>query len=326
MPRVLITGAAGFIGMHASIRFLREGWDVIGIDNLNPYYSVDLKKSRVKEITNIAAKKSLNFSLLNEDLNSSVWSKIGDINFDAVIHLAAQAGVRYSIENPLAYLESNVLGFQRVLEFVKSRNITRFLYASSSSVYGDNSKQPFSEEEQCNSPKSYYAATKKMNELMAYSYFRMHNIGSIGLRFFTVYGPWGRPDMAPMLFASSAFNNSPIKIFNYGNQKRDFTYIDDIIEGIFGLVVLTEFPLGADVLNIGCGKPVKLMVFIEEIERITSLQFKKEFVEPQNGDVAETYADTTKLHKLSGYKSTIDLEEGMKHFISWYKEYYNILQ
>jgi UDP-glucuronate 4-epimerase len=324
MPRVLITGAAGFIGMHTSIRFLREGWEVVGLDNMNNYYSVGLKRDRLKEITSEATKLSRHFKMYEADLNSTVWNELESYEFEAIIHLAAQAGVRYSIENPDAYLESNVLGFQKVLDFLKTTQIQRFVYASSSSVYGTTSAQPFKETEACNNPESYYAATKKMNELMAKSYFKIHKISSIGLRFFTVYGPWGRPDMAPMLFADAAFNNKTIKVFNHGNQSRDFTYIDDIVEGIFRLVKLQSFPTGARVCNIGNGAPVKLLNFITKIEKATSSKLKKELVGAQKGDVAHTYADTTNLHELTGYRSKTDLHEGVLLFIDWYKNYFKI--
>jgi UDP-glucuronate 4-epimerase len=324
MPRVLITGAAGFIGMHASIRFLEEGWDVVGLDNMNNYYSVGLKRDRLKEITGKATKLERSFKIFEADLNSDVWNELESYEFEAIVHLAAQAGVRYSIENPDAYLESNVLGFQKVLDFVKMTQIQRFVYASSSSVYGTTSEQPFKETESCNNPESYYAATKKMNELMAKSYFKVHEISSIGLRFFTVYGPWGRPDMAPMLFADAAFNNKVIKVFNYGNQSRDFTYIDDIVEGIFRLIKLETFPTGASVCNIGNGAPIKLLNFIMEIEKATSIELKKELVEAQKGDVAHTYADTSNINELTGYRAKTDLHQGVLLFIDWYKKYYKL--
>jgi UDP-glucuronate 4-epimerase len=324
MPRVLITGAAGFIGMHASIRFLEEGWDVVGLDNMNNYYSVGLKLDRLKEITAKATKLERSFKIFETDLNSDVWNELESYKFEAIVHLAAQAGVRYSIENPDAYLESNVLGFQKVLDFVKMTQIQRFVYASSSSVYGTTSAQPFKETEACNNPESYYAATKKMNELMAKSYFKVHGISSIGLRFFTVYGPWGRPDMAPMLFADAAFNNKAIKVFNYGNQSRDFTYIDDIVEGIFRLIKLETFPIGARVCNIGNGAPIKLLDFIMQIEKATSSELKKELVEAQKGDVAHTYADTSNINELTGYRSKTDLHQGVLLFIDWYKNYFKI--
>lgn len=324
MPRVLITGAAGFIGMHTSIRFLHDGWEVVGLDNFINYYSVDLKRDRVKEITNVASKLGQGFIMFESDLNSDVWNELKSYEFEAIVHLAAQAGVRYSIENPYAYLESNVFGFQKVLDFVKTTQVNRFLYASSSSVYGKTSVQPFKETEACNNPESYYAATKKMNELMAKSYFQVHKISSIGLRFFTVYGPWGRPDMAPMLFADAAFNNKKIRVFNYGKQSRDFTFIDDIVEGIFRLIKLKTFPSGARVCNIGNGAPIKLLDFIKHIEEATSIELKKELVEAQKGDVAHTYADTTSLKGLIGYQPKTDLYQGVYYFINWYKKYFKI--
>jgi len=321
MPRVLITGAAGFIGMHTSIRFLQNGWEVVGLDNLNDYYSVALKRDRVKEIESISRKFGQLFRMFEADLNSEVWNELKSFDFQAIVHLAAQAGVRYSIENPKAYLESNVLGFQKVLDYVKETQVKRFVYASSSSVYGKDSKQPFNENEACNNPESYYAATKKMNEHMAKSYFNTHNVSSIGLRFFTVYGPWGRPDMAPMLFTKAAYDNEPIKVYNHGNQSRDFTYIDDIVDGIFSIIAMAEFPKFAEVCNIGNGSPVGLINFIEQIEANTSSILKKDFVDAQKGDVAQTYADTTKLFNLTGYKPKTSLETGIEKFINWYKAY-----
>ena len=324
MRRVLITGVAGFIGMHTTIRFLRDGWDVVGLDNINNYYAVDLKHDRLKKIKDEAIKLERKFKLIEADLNSDIWNDLKSHQFEAIIHLAAQAGVRYSIENPNAYLESNVFGFQMVLDYVKETQVKKFVYASSSSVYGKDSKQPFNEYEACNNPESYYAATKKMNELMAKSYFNTHNLSSIGLRFFTVYGPWGRPDMAPMLFTKAAYGNEPIKVYNYGNQSRDFTYIDDIVNGIFSIIAMAEFPKSAEVYNIGNGSPVGLMNFIERIEANTSSILKKDFVDAQKGDVAKTYADTTQLFNLTGYKPTTSLEAGIEKFINWYKEYYKL--
>lgn len=323
MPRVLITGAAGFIGMHTSIRFLREGWDVVGLDNMNNYYSVGLKRDRLKEIEGEATKLVRNFKMFEADLNSDVWNELKPYEFEAVIHLAAQAGVRYSLENPLAYLESNILGFQKVLDFVKSQRIERFLYASSSSVYGKDSDQPFDENQNCNNPESYYAATKKANELMARSFWNTFKVPSIGLRFFTVYGPFGRPDMAPMLFADAARKGNVIKVFNEGNQKRDFTYIDDIIEGVFKLIDLRHIPQDALVINIGNGSPVELMDFINLIEKSMGIPLDKEFVEAQKGDVMVTYASTKKLKELTGYQPKVSLNKGIKIFIEWFKAYNN---
>jgi len=322
MSRVLITGVAGFIGMHTAIRFLEGGWEVIGLDNCNNYYDVALKESRLLEIRKFSANNSGEFVFYKEDLNSNIWVKLKKIKFDLVIHLAAQAGVRYSITNPRAYLESNILGFQSVLDFVSSTSTTKFLYASSSSVYGKNSIQPFNEESPCDSPESYYAATKRANELMAKSYYCTHGISSIGLRFFTVYGPWGRPDMAPMLFAKSSLNDEAIRVFNFGKQSRDFTYIKDIVEGIFLLGTLSDFPCDALVCNIGNGSPVNLMDFISILEKSLNKKIKRVLVPAQKGDVDSTHADTTLLESLIDYKPLIGLEEGIPVFVEWYKTYY----
>ena len=321
MPRIIITGAAGFIGMHTSVHFLSNGWDVVGIDNLNDYYDITLKRDRLKEIEKTAKENNVIFTFIQEDLNSQVWSKINPKNIDGLIHLAAQAGVRYSLENPQSYLESNIIGFQRVLEFVKSAGISRFVYASSSSVYGKCSNQPFDESQACNNPESYYAATKMANELMARSYGNMFSVSSVGLRFFTVYGPFGRPDMAPMLFANAALLGKSIKIYNHGNQKRDFTFIDDIVEGIHKIISLEKFPKKPLILNIGNGNPVNLMRFIELIETEMNISLKKNFVDAQKGDVAETFASTTRLKELTGYKPSVSLEYGIKKFIDWFKLY-----
>jgi UDP-glucuronate 4-epimerase len=322
MPRVLITGAAGFIGMHTSIRFLNSGWEVIGLDNINDYYSVVLKRNRLKEISRVSAELGRTFKICEADLNSTIWQELDSIEFDAVVHLAAQAGVRYSIENPRAYLESNVLGFQSVVEFVEKHSISRFVYASSSSVYGKSSVQPFTETESCDQPESYYAATKKSNELMAQSYYKTKGISSIGLRFFTVYGPWGRPDMAPFLFAKAAFKREPIKVFNYGNQKRDFTYVGDIVEGIFISIEGFDKVNGAEIFNIGYGAPTGLMDFISAIESATGRKLEKSLVEAQLGDVEVTYANTQKLQFTFGYSPKVGLEEGVSNFIEWFKSYH----
>ena len=323
MPRVLITGAAGFIGMHTSIRFLKEGWDVVGLDNLNDYYSVSLKRDRLNEIFNAASMLGYTFQMFETDLNSSVWDNLESIDFDAIVHLAAQAGVRYSTENPRAYLQSNILGFQSVIEFVSKTGINRFLYASSSSVYGKNSSQPFSEKAPCDAPESYYASTKRANELMAMSYFHTEGLSSMGLRFFTVYGPWGRPDMAPMLFAKAGSSDQTIKVFNYGKQERDFTYVDDIVEGIFLLTTMEKFPNQSLVCNIGNGAPVGLMDFISTLEKSLGKEFKKEYVAAQKGDVEATYADTTLLEVMVNYKARISLNEGIPLFMDWFRSYYN---
>jgi UDP-glucuronate 4-epimerase len=325
MPKLLITGAAGFIGMHTAQCFLKNGWDVIGLDNFNDYYSVSLKRDRVHEIEITARKSSSTFQMIEADINSEIWSSLGSYDFDAVVHLAAQAGVRYSILNPRQYIDANILGFQSVLEFVAKSKIERFLYASSSSVYGKTSSQPFKESENCNNPESYYAATKMANELMAASYNNVHGTSSIGLRFFTVYGPWGRPDMAPMLFAKSAYLSEPIDIYNYGNQKRDFTYIDDIVQGIFLLTTKEVFPKESIVCNIGRGHPIGLIDFIKILEKHLNYCFEKRLVESQKGDVESTYADTTYLKSIIDYHPMVELDEGIRHFIDWYIKYYGTI-
>ena len=311
--------------MHTSIRFLREGWDVVGLDNLNSYYSVTLKRDRLKEITLTAKDLGSRFDMFEEDLNSEVWKRLESFVFDAIIHLAAQAGVRYSIKNPRAYLESNILGFQSVLEFVTKTRVKRFLYASSSSVYGKNSSQPFSEKAACDSPESYYASTKRSNELMAMSYYKTEGISSIGLRFFTVYGPWGRPDMAPMLFAKAGSANQTIKVFNHGKQQRDFTYIEDIVEGIYLLSTMKDFPNQSLVCNIGNGSPVGLIDFISILEKSLDSQLRKELVDAQKGDVESTYADTSLLESMVKYKAKVGLDVGIPLFMAWYKEYFHNL-
>jgi UDP-glucuronate 4-epimerase len=322
MPRVLITGAAGFIGMHTSIRFLKEGWDVIGLDNMNSYYSVQLKEDRINQIKLAAKESEKSFKLFIDDINSDVWNKLCTKDIEIVIHLAAQAGVRYSIENPRAYLESNIIGFQSVIDFVISlENDVKFIYASSSSVYGKSASQPFTETADCNSPESYYAATKKANELMASSYYKTSKLSSVGLRFFTVYGPWGRPDMAPMLFAKAAMNNDTIEVFNHGRQKRDFTYIGDIVEGVFQVAIKPGLE-GDLVLNIGNGKPTNLLTFISKLEHLFNKNILKNFVAAQTGDVDVTYADMQNFNRIIGMNTVTDIDIGLERFVEWYKSYY----
>lgn len=321
MPRVLITGVAGFIGMHTAIKFLNEGWEVIGLDNLNDYYSNELKNDRISEVQRIA--KKYFFRFIKSDINSEEWQlKLDASNLDAVIHLAAQAGVRYSIENPSAYSNSNLLGFQKVMDFVVNNRIPKFIYASSSSVYGKSSEQPFTEKEPCLQPESFYAATKKANELMAHSYFRTKGMKSIGLRFFTVYGPWGRPDMAPFLFVDAAFKNLPIKVFNHGNQKRDFTYVSDVVEGIFLCLINFHKVEGSSIFNIGQGRPTGLLDFINQIEQSTGKKLIKNFIEEQNGDVQETWADTSLLKQFTNFQPRTDLKTGISLFVKWFKNYH----
>lgn len=334
--KILVTGSAGFIGFHLSSKLINLGYKVVGLDNINDYYIKQLKYDRLKElgINEIiegtvkyeSDKKSFTFIKGNlEDI--TLWEDyVKPLNITHIIHLAAQAGVRYSLENPRAYISSNISGFLNVLEFCQEQKINHLIYASSSSVYGMNSNQPFSEDERCDQPVSLYAATKRANEMMAFTYHHLFGINSMGLRFFTVYGPWGRPDMAPMLFADTAFNNKTIKVFNHGNQSRDFTYIDDIINGIVAIFEQKEVVIkGAPVCNIGNGSPVDLMQFIKAIEKETGIELKKKFVEAQPGDVAITFADTSKLAKDVNYKPTVNISEGVKKFINWYKKYNKIV-
>ncbi len=331
---ILITGVAGFIGFHTAKRFIDEGHIVVGIDNLNDYYDPDLKINRLKELGiyydnsshEVYLSNMYNFKFIKGDISYwSSWEILKQFGITDVIHLAAQAGVRYSLENPNAYIQSNIVGFQFLLNFCSDLNISKVLYASSSSVYGKNSVQPFNELDDCSNPESLYAATKKANELMAYSYFKTKKISSVGLRFFTVYGPWGRPDMAPMLFAKAALKNETIDIFNNGNQSRDFTYIDDIVNGIFltHRALNENKILGAEVLNIGRGEPVNLMLFIEKLEFFFNLIFNKNYKEAQLGDVSETYSNTSKLKNLTGYVPKTDLNIGLRCFVDWYKNYYD---
>jgi UDP-glucuronate 4-epimerase len=267
------------------------------------------------------------FVFIKGDLEDiSLWDEsVKSLEITHIIHLAAQAGVRYSIENPRTYISSNISGFINVLEFCRQNTINHLIYASSSSVYGMNSNQPFSESERCDKPVSLYAATKRANEMMAFTYSHLYGINSMGLRFFTVYGPWGRPDMAPMLFTNAAYTNKPIKVFNHGNQSRDFTYIDDIINGIVSVFnKKEEVVVGATVCNIGNGSPVDLMEFIGAIEKETGVVLEKEFVDAQPGDVAITFADTSKLSTEVNYNPSVNISQGVKCFIEWYKKYNNI--
>ena len=316
---VLVTGCAGFIGMHTCIALLREGHAVIGIDNINNYYSVELKHDRIKEIERCATEKVRNFEFFEEDIVGFDFNRItGSVDF--VIHLAAQAGVRYSIINPKAYIHSNINAFQEIIDFVREAGVEGFIYASSSSVYGDSKRMPCSEEH-FEQTKSFYAATKRFNEDVARLNFDLHAINSIGLRFFTVYGPWGRPDMAPFIFTKAAFSNKPVDIFNFGKQSRDFTYISDVVEGILSLVKSSLE--GAHIFNIGRGKPESLTKFLNTIEMSTGKTLEKNFMIAQSGDVTDTWCSTQKLENITGYKPSISLAEGMDKFVAWYKFYYS---
>lgn len=347
MKKLLVTGAAGFIGYFTAKRLLDDGFDVIGLDNINDYYNSDLKFARLKELgidkdnakefyKKIDSEKYDNFKFIRMNLEDrkELQNLFKNENFDTIIALAAQAGVRYSLENPEAYVDSNIVGFFNILEACRHNNISHLVYASSSSIYGENKKVPFEETDCVDRPVSLYAATKKSNELMAYTYSHLYKIPITGLRFFTVYGPWGRPDMAPMLFASAISENKPIKVFNYGELYRDFTYIDDIIEGI--LVILKNPPVKFEqdeeqdsitdkcpyqLFNIGNGIPVYLKKFIEIMEEKMGKTTKKIFLEMQSGDVHQTWANTDKLNAL-GYKSKTNIEQGIDKFVRWFKDFY----
>lgn len=331
--KIFVTGAAGFIGAALSNELLRLGHIVIGIDNINDYYDINLKFARLnllgisKENINDSTPISGidNFTFIKCDIgNKNILSKIfSQYDFDAVVNLAAQAGVRYSIENPQAYIDSNITGFLNILEVCKDHEIKHLLYASSSSVYGKNIKVPFTENDRVDNPASLYAVTKKTNEQMALVYNSLYGLKTTGLRFFTVYGPWGRPDMAPMLFANALRNNTEIKVFNSGDMSRDFTYVDDIVEGIVNIIQSDESNfIGNEIYNIGNSKPVNLGEFISILESEYGKIAKKIFMPMQAGDVKNTWADVSLLNKNFGYKPGTSLLLGIKQFIKWFKEYY----
>lgn len=321
--KVLLTGVAGFIGFHLSQKLFEQGCTVLGIDNLNDYYDVKLKEDRLSILNQYE-----NFEFLKFDISSkeTLLKVFGEFEPDIVVNLAAQAGVRYSIENPDVYISSNIIGFYNILECCRHYSVKHLIYASSSSVYGANKKVPFSVDDQVDNPISLYAATKKSNELMAYTYSHLYNIPSTGLRFFTVYGPYGRPDMAYFSFTKKILNDEPIKIFNNGDMYRDFTYIDDIVEGIVRILNCPpkENQDGAKykIYNIGNNKPEKLMYFIETLEKCIGKSAIKNFLPMQPGDVPRTYADITDLINDFDFKPNTSIQEGLEKFIKWYKEYY----
>lgn len=332
--RILVTGAAGFIGYHLCEKLISLGHDVIGIDNINDYYDVNLKFSRMKQLGidnnvdwNKEYRSSLydNYTFFKMDLcdKENLPKLFNENNFDVVCNLAAQPGVRYSLENPMAYVDSNLVGFVNLLECVRHYSVKRLVYASSSSVYGLNKKVPFSTDDNVDHPISLYAATKKSNELMSYTYSHLYNFQTVGLRFFTVYGPWGRPDMAMFLFTDAILKDKPIKVFNNGNLSRDFTYIDDIVEGVVATIENKNKRAELySLYNIGNGTPVKLLDYIEEIERATGKTAIKEMMPMQPGDVEQTWADTEALHKVFNYKPLTTIQVGIKTFVEWYKKYY----
>jgi len=349
--KILVTGTAGFIGSYVANHLLENGDEVVGLDNINDYYDVNLKYGRL-EVAGIN-KEDINwdklvqsnkyaryrFIQMNLEDKQAMQMLFANEGFDRVCHLAAQAGVRYSIENPYAYISSNVDGFMNILECCRHNNIQHLVYASSSSVYGQNGKVPFSEKDSIAHPVSLYAATKKSNELMAHVYSNLYGIPTTGLRFFTVYGPWGRPDMSPFLFTDAILHDRPIKVFNNGNMLRDFTYIDDIVEGV--LRVLDTIPLANPlwdaenpdpdsstcpyrIYNIGNSNPVKLMDFINAIEKSIGKQAEKVYLPMQPGDVYQTNADTSSLEKTTGFKPNKDIYEGVQETVDWYKSFYKI--
>ena len=336
---ILITGAVGFIGFHLCKNLINKGFFVIGLDNINNYYDVNLKNRRLNEINKLNKKNKSNWKFYKGNLeDSKLLQKIFEVDKpEIVINLAAQAGVRYSIKNPYAYVSSNLIGFNNLLEFCRKFPIKHFLFASSSSVYGSNKKQPFCESDPVDHPISLYAATKRSNELVAHAYSHLYQIPCTGMRFFTVYGPWGRPDMAPMIFAKSILTNKPINIFNNGFMSRDFTYIDDVIKTVF--LLISKIPqLNKDldfinipskscapfrILNIGNSSPTNLMDFIEYLEKEFDIKAIKNYKEMQKGDVQNTFSDSSELEKLIKFKPETSLKEGVKKFVIWYKEFYN---
>ena len=335
--KVLVTGAAGFIGMHTALALLARGDEVVGIDNLNDYYDPQLKQDRLAEIARQAPGASFQFLALDIANHEALFGLMASTRFDAVVHLAAQAGVRYSLTHPQTYVQSNLVGFVNMLEACRHHQVKHLVYASSSSVYGGNVKMPFAETDPVDHPVSLYAATKKSNELMAHSYSHLFGLPTTGLRFFTVYGPWGRPDMAPMLFAKAILAGQPITVFNHGQMQRDFTFIDDIVEGVLATLDRPPAPQpGFDrqhpspssswapyrVFNIGHSEPVPLLQFIETLEQALGRPAIKDLQPMAPGDVVATYADTQALSTLTGVHPTTSLAEGVARFVDWYLAYF----
>jgi len=316
--KVLLTGIAGFIGSHTADALLKRGDRVVGVDNFNDYYDPKIKEDRIKRL-----KKSYKFSLYREDISNykAIDKIVKTEKPDKICHLAAQAGVRHSLENPFLYLKSNINGTLVMLETARHNKIKDFIYASSSSVYGGDKKVPFSEEDRVDTPISLYAATKKANELKAHTYHKLFGLNTTGLRFFTVYGPYGRPDMALYLFTKNILENKPIEIFNNGKMKRDFTYIDDIVSGI---VASLDKSYPHEIFNLGNSNTVDLMYFIERIEKELGKKAIKKMMPMQKGDVAETFADISKAQKMLGFRPKTSVDKGIKKFINWYKKYYNV--
>jgi UDP-glucuronate 4-epimerase len=324
--KVLVTGVAGFIGFHLAQRLLADGHEVYGVDNLNNYYDVNLKITRLNKLK---PQQNFQFRYLNLCDKEDTLQMFESEEFDYVVHLAAQAGVRYSLQNPSAYIDSNLVGFTNILEGCRQNYIKHLVFASSSSVYGANTKVPFAVSDNVDHPVSLYAATKKANELMAHSYSHLYNIPTTGLRFFTVYGPWGRPDMAYFKFVQAIEQGKAIDVYNYGKMQRDFTYVDDVIEGV--VRVMYKIPQPENIINsrapykiynIGNNRPVELLTFIEVIEKAMGKTAQKNFLPMQPGDVPSTYADVDDLMRDVGFKPSTPIEHGIENFVRWYQEYY----
>lgn len=334
--KILVTGCAGFIGFHLTKRLLSDGCEVVGLDNLNNYYDVTLKEARLAQLEENSNFNFYRAALEDQEVIDEIFSRN---SISIVVNLAAQAGVRYSLKNPRAYIDSNIVGFLNILEACRYHNVEHLIYASSSSVYGANTKMPFSVHDNVDHPVSLYAATKKANELMAHTYSHLYGLPTTGLRFFTVYGPWGRPDMALFIFTRAILAGKPIKVFNYGRMKRDFTYIDDIVEGVVRLLDQKPQPdpnwdpanpdPGSSaapyrLYNIGNNQPVELSRFIAALEAALGREAQKEYLPLQAGDVPETYADIQDLFTAVGFRPTTTIETGIARFVAWYKEFYGV--
>ena len=337
--KILVTGAAGFIGAAVSQYLINRGDQVVGIDNINDYYDVNLKHARLDEIKSSTAADLFSFIEMGVEERDKMAALFEEHKFDRVVHLAAQAGVRYSLENPNAYVDSNIVGFVNILEGCRHSNVEHLVYASSSSVYGANETMPFSEQHNVDHQVSLYAASKKANELMAHTYSHLYNLPTTGLRFFTVYGPWGRPDMALFKFTKAILEGKTIQVYNFGNHRRDFTYIDDIVEGVIRSLDNVAKPNenwdGSNpdpstskapykVYNIGAQTPVHLLKFIETLESALGIEAKKELLPMQPGDVPDTYADVSSLVEDTGYQPSTDVETGVKAFVDWYRDFYKV--
>lgn len=333
--KILVTGAAGFIGFHLSRKLLERGEEVVGIDNLNDYYSVELKEARLAELSPHESFRFEKIDLVDQTVMSELFQ---EEKFDVVVNLAAQAGVRYSLTNPHSYISSNIVGFLNVLEGCRHNNVKHLVYASSSSVYGSNTQMPFSVSDNVDHPVSLYAASKKSNELMAHSYSHLYGLPTTGLRFFTVYGPWGRPDMALFLFTKAILEGKPIDVFNHGKMLRDFTYIDDIVSGVCGVIDNPATPDSTwngdepnpatskapyKIHNIGNHQSVELLTMIETLEKELGKTAEKNLLELQPGDVPATYADIDALQQATGYTPSTSIDVGIERFVEWYRDYYN---